>query len=64
MPYIDIKLPSSKTRIIAFSDNEKNEIVATGYKIDAVKKRALAKGCKKPFLMSVPPDNTIHLHSH
>ena len=64
MPYVDIKLPSARTRIIAFSDNEKNEVIATGYKLDAVRKKAVAKGCKKPFLMSVPPDNSSHIHVH
>ncbi len=54
MPYIHIKLPVDKTRIIAFSDNEKDEVIATGYDFDVVTKRAIEKGCKRPFLMSVP----------
>lgn len=53
MPYVNIKLPTTKTRIIAFRDNEKDEIIATGYDFDIVRKSAIDKGCKSPFLMSV-----------
>ncbi len=63
MPYIDIDIPTKDTRIIAFSDDEKNEVIATGKNYDDVTKKAEKAGCKHPCLMTIPMQNKIHFHS-
>ena len=62
MPYIDIPLPSSRTRVVAFSRSNNKEIIASGMKISTVLKKAKQAGCEDPFIMSVPSSNNLHRH--
>lgn len=62
MPYIDIPLPSSRTKVVAFEKANGKKIIASGMKISTVLAKAKKAGCENPFIMSVPSSNSLHRH--
>ena len=62
MPYIDVPLPSSRTRVVAFEKANSKKIIASGTKISTVLEKAKKAGCENPFIMTVPASNKLHRH--
>ena len=62
MPYIDVPLPSSRTRVVAFKKANSKKIIASGMKISTVLEKAKKAGCEDPFIMTVPSSNNLHRH--
>lgn len=62
MSYIDVPLPSSRTRVVAFKKANSKKIIASGMKISTVLEKAKKAGCENPFIMSVPSSNSLHHH--